>query len=162
MPLTTYQDSNKQISDSVEKKMMEFKKLNADTNCNCLENSEDDLDECFAIKTMKDKLRIQDFESLWEKGKRPDDKDCQTICSLKGKSMSIFSENTKDKVIEIFKGLFPFSPKYKPYICVVKFNNSSGNFKHTPDNINPFHYDFYKCDTFDFTQVELIGVNELR
>ncbi len=140
---------------------MEFTKLNVDTNCDCLENSESDLDTNFAIKIMKDHLRIQDFNSYWEKGRRPNNDDCKEICSLKGNSVSIISDDTKEKVLEIFKGIFPLAPKYKPYLCIVKFKDNCGHFKHTPDDINPFHYDFYKCDTFDFTKVSLINVNEL-
>ena len=114
------------------------------------------------MKIMKDHLREQDFKSYWEKGRKSTNENCKEVCSLKGNSVSLFEEKTKDKVIEIFKGLFPIAPKYKPYLCVIKLDENCGRVKHTPDNINPFHYDFYKCDTFEFKQVNLIHINELH
>ena len=141
---------------------MEFTKLKADTDCDCLENSTSQLETNFAIKIMKDHLRVQDFISYWDKGRRSKNDDCQEICSLKGNSVSVFEDDTKEQVIEIFKGLFPLAPKYKPYLFIVKFKHDCGNIKHTPDELNPFHYDFYKCDTFDLSQVSLIKVNELH
>lgn len=140
---------------------MDFNKLNEGINCNCLENALSADDNSFAIKTMKSDLRIQDFTSYWEKGRRTESNDCKDICSLKGISMSIFNEETKEKVIEIFKELFPLAPKYKPYLSVINLYENSGLTKHTPNDMNSFHYDFYKSDTFDHTKVNLINAKEL-
>lgn len=141
---------------------MEFKNILSEHNCNCLEKAIEDNTSHFAIKTMKENLRGQDFQSYWEKGKSLDDNsNCEKICSFKGVSISIFNDITKDEVVTIFKELFPLAPKYKPYLNVVKFYDSSGVVKHTPNEINIHHYDFYKSDTFDFLNVEVIEVNEL-
>lgn len=144
---------------------MEFKNILSGHNCNCLDKAIEDHTSHFAIKSMKENLRVQDFQSYWEKGKRPDDKDksnCEKICSLKGVSISIFNDATKDEVVTIYKELFPLAPKYKPYLKVVRFYDSSGVVKHTPKEVNIHHYDFYKSDTFDFLNVDVIQVNELH
>lgn len=141
---------------------MEFKKLSIDHNCDCTENAREDTVNLFAIKTMKNVLRIQDFNSYWEKGKKPQIENCKEICSYKGVSISIFTDETKDEVTEVYKSLFPLFPKYKPYLSVVRFYESSGLVKHTPNEVNKHHYDLYKCDTFDFAKVDLITINELH
>lgn len=142
---------------------MEFKKIQSDQNCNCLDKAVEDNNSNFAIKTMKENLRVQDFNSYWEKGKRPNDKNsCNEVCSYKGVSISIFDDNTKEEVINIYKELFPLAPKYKPYLSVVKFYDLSGVVKHTPNDGNTHHYDFYKSDTFDFEKVDVLQVNELH
>lgn len=141
---------------------MEFNTIKEGTVCNCFDNANEDLQNNFAIKTMKSELRVQDFNSYWEKGKRPITNECEEICSLKGVSISIFNDETKDAVINIFKSLFPLAPKYKPYLSVVKLYDKSGLVKHTPNEINQYHYDLYKCDTFDYANVELININELH
>lgn len=142
---------------------MEFENILSGHICDCLEKAVEDNSSNFAMKTMKENMRVQDFNSYWEKGKRPEDNNnCDEVCSYKGVSISIFNENTKDEVVNVYKELFPLAPKYKPYLSVVKFYDSSGVVKHTPNDGNAHHYDFYKSDTFDFTKVDIITVNELH
>lgn len=142
---------------------MKFKNILSEHDCDCLDKAIEDNTSHFAIKTMKENLRFQDFQSYWEKGKRPDDNsNCEKVCSLKGVSISIFNDNTKDEVVSIYKELFPLAPKYKPYLNVVKFYDSSGVVKHTPNDLNIHHYDFYKSDTFDYLNVYLVQINELH
>ena len=78
---------------------MEFKKLTIDHNCDCTQNANEDTVNLFAIKTMKNVLRIQDFNSYWEKGKKPQIENCKEICSYKGVSISIFGPFCRDIVI---------------------------------------------------------------
>jgi len=99
-------------------------------------DAKEDYENHFAIKTMKTELRIQDFNSYWEKGKRPNSNKCEEICSLKGISLSIFNDETKDAVLDIFRSLFPLAPKYKPFLSAVKFYDQSGLVKSTKDFIN--------------------------
>lgn len=141
---------------------MEFNKFDEGSTCNCTEDAKEDYQSHFAIKTMKTELRIQDFNSYWEKGKRPKSNNCEEICSLKGVSVSIFNDETKEAVLDIFKSLFPLAPKYKPFLSVVKFYDQSGLVKSTPNELNQYHFDFYKSDNFDFEKVELIIVNNLH
>lgn len=142
---------------------MKFDKILAEHNCNCIENSIADTASIYALKTMKNFIRIQDFSSYWEKGKRPNDtNNCEEICSYKGVSISICNENTKDEVISIYKELFPLAPGYKPYVSLIKFNDDAGVVKHTPNDRNNHHYDFYKCDDFEITKVDVLEINDLH
>jgi hypothetical protein len=142
---------------------MEFETILSEHNCDCLDNSVEGNTSNFAIKTMKETLRVQDFYSYWEKGKRPDDNNnCDKVCSYKGVSISIFNDDTKEDVVNTYKELFPLAPKYKPYLSVVKFYDLSGVVKHTPNDGNTHHYDFYKSDTFDYSKVNVIQVDELH
>lgn len=141
---------------------MDFKNINSELQCDCLENSNEDFENLYAIKIMKSELRTQDFNSYWEKGRRPKNFECKEACSLKGVSISKFNADTKDEVVEIYKSLFPLAPKYKPYLGVIQFTESSGMTKHTPNEINKHHFDFFKCDTFDFNKVILKNINELH
>ena len=142
---------------------MEFKSILSEHNCDCLDKAIEDNTSNFAMKTRKANLRVQDFNSYWEKGKRPENyNNCDEVCSYKGVSISIFNDITKDDVVNIYKELFPLAPKYKPYLSVIKFYDSSGVVKHTPNEGNTNHYDFYKSDTFDFTKVDVTQVNELH
>lgn len=64
---------------------MDFNNLNSDHTCNCFNNAFEDNSNYYAIKIMKNQMRIQDFNSYWDKGKRSEDNnDCEKICSLKG------------------------------------------------------------------------------
>lgn len=142
---------------------MEFENILSDHNCKCLNKAYEDNTSTFAIKTQKNFLRVQDFYSYWEKGKRPEDINvCDELCSYKGVSVSIFNDTTKEDVIDIYKELFPLAPKNKPFVSIIKFYESSGLVKSTPNERNINHFDFYKSDEFDFTKISLIQVNELH
>ena len=141
---------------------MEFKKINEGINCNCIENAKEDIENNYALKTNKENLREQDFVTYHEKNKVPLTDKCDEICSLRGLSISIFNDTTKDKVVDIYRELFKLAPKYKPYIYVISFTENLGLVKHTPNDMNEFHYDFYKCDTFDFGKVNIHNSTELH
>lgn len=142
---------------------MKFESILSGHNCDCLDKAVKDNSSIFAMKTMKENMRVQDFSSYWEKGKRPEDSNnCDEVCSYKGVSISIFNDNTKEEVVNVYRELFPLAPKYKPYLSIVKFYDLSGIVKHTPNEGNNHHYDFYKSDTFDFTKVDVIKINELH
>lgn len=141
---------------------MEFNSLNNDQNCDCTEDAKEDTTNLFAMKTMKSELRLQDFNSYWEKGRKPQSEDCSIICSHKGVSISIFTDQTKEEVTDAYRALFPLAPKYKPFLSIIRFYESAGLVKHTPNENNRHHFDFFKCDSFDFSKVVLITINELH
>ena len=139
---------------------MTYANLHKDTNCICLDNS------CFqnvtshwGIKTNKNILRQQDFITKFEKGEPYAPGDCEEICSLKGKSLSIISNglaNNKSEILDIFSGLFKLAPGYKPHLSIIKFKEGLGLFKSSPLPDNKYHHDFYKSDEFTHLDVELI------
>lgn len=134
---------------------MNFSALNADTDCNCTQDGLIDNTSHFALKMNKVNMRENDFKTYWEKGKTSTD--CKEICSLKGQSLTIVnSPEHLETTIEVYKKLFPFSPSYKPFCAIITLNENSGVVKSTPIDINPLHYDFYKCDDFTTEKVSLI------
>lgn len=136
---------------------MTFNDLHADIVCRCTDEGCNISNEStYALKTMQNILREQDFTSYWAKGKRPDGTDCNDVCSYKGNSISIFTDETKEFVITLYKTIFPLAPKYKPFLSIVRFNGVNGVVKPTPFPQNPHHYDFYKSDDFVLANVELI------
>jgi hypothetical protein len=136
---------------------MTFENLNTDTECSCLDNCLDLNETLYGLKTNKSSLRDVDFNSKWEKGDKTETGDCETVCSKKGLSLSVLSDlDIKEKVISIYKQLFPVSPTYKPFLSVIRFKEKSGKIKPTPLDGNPYHHDFYKCDSFSLSNVSLI------
>ena len=77
---------------------------------------------------------------------------------LKGISINIWNEKSRDAVVRKYKTTGRFSPKNKDSICVFKFNKNAGLTRYTPSNTDDFHYDFYKSDQFD---LEMIIVEEV-
>ncbi|WP_312312230.1 hypothetical protein [Empedobacter brevis] len=141
---------------------MNFTKTFGDIQCNCVEGSNEDTNNNYALKTIKENLRIQDFYSYHEKGKTITDTKCDNICSFRGVSVSLYNEETEENVLKLYKELFPLSPGYKPYLKIIKFGENCGKVKHTPSNNNDYHFDFYKCDTFAIDKIEVIEVKELH
>lgn len=141
---------------------MTFTQILNGIECNCIDGSNEDTTNKYAIKTIKKELRIQDLHSYHDKDKQNDKLDCKNICSFRGVSISLYNSETQEYVLGVYKELFPLSPKYKPYVKIIKFGESSGNVKHTPSSKNSHHYDFYKCDTFALDKIEVIEVKELH
>ena len=141
---------------------MTFDKLHNGANCNCLEEGcFEDIANLFGLKTNKPELREVDFKSQFQKAIEKDDPldlhDCKDICSYKGISNSILTEENKEAVISIYKALFPSAPKYRPHMTIIKWKQNAGLIKCTPLDFNPHHYDFYPCDTFSHVDhVEVI------
>lgn len=142
---------------------MTFDNLLNDTNCDCISNAVNDTDSAFGLVTKNDTLRETYFRTKWEKGQRPDNlTDCKKVCSKKGLSISLFDNDTMDKVISVFSQLFASAPGYKGFISVIKLDIESGVVKSTPSKINPHHFDFYKSDQFDLDKVKCIQSISLR
>ena len=141
---------------------MNFNELHDGISCDCTKKAFADFDSTYGMKTNKEHLREVDFKSHWEKGKRPESDNCKEICSFKAKSLSIINGETFDEVKKIYQQLFPISPGYKPYLAIIKFSDKTGLVEPTPIlNVNPHHYDFYKCDEFIFENVEHIESHSL-
>lgn len=143
---------------------MTFNNLHDGIECDCLEGAEVNVDSQFGRKVNKPLLRLKDFESHWDKDSdnRPVG-NCTEICSFKAISLSKMDGENKPKVIEIFKQLFPLSPRYRPHICVIQLGVNSGMVKATPQENNPYHHDLYVADEFVFEeiiQVEMIPLAE--
>jgi hypothetical protein len=143
---------------------MTFDALHHESNCNCIEGCIEDINSHWGLKTNKANLREVDFKSKFEKGKAESANDCEVLCSYKGVSMSIVKNAEVDNteaVITIYKQLFPIAPGYRPFLSIIKFKQGLGVIKCSPLSNNLHHHDFYKCDNFVFTEVELINTISL-
>lgn len=135
---------------------MKFNQITDGYDCNCLEDTFQDIENTFCLKTNKNHLRETDFKSKWEKGERPNTYNCREVCSKKGKSISILNGDNMERLGKMFSEMFTISPTYKPFITKVKFSYNNGVVKKSPTKRNEYHYDFYKCDNFKFTHVEFV------
>ena len=142
---------------------MNFRTLNSDTNCDCTKDATIDNVSRFALKMNKSSMRENDFKTYWEKGKTSTV--CSEICSYKGQSLTIVNNQTDlETTIDVYKKLFPFSPSYRTHCAVITLNENSGLVKHTPIDINPLHYDFYKYDDFSIdkvTKMQIIPLSDV-
>ncbi|MCC9074459.1 hypothetical protein LNQ49_22985 [Flavobacterium sp. F-65] len=135
---------------------MNFDTLNSDITCNCTIDAIIDNNSNFALKMNKGMMRDNDFKTYWEKGRRPELMNCTQICSHKGQSLSIVNNSIDlEKIINVYKQLFPFSPSYRTHCAIITLKENSGMVKSTPIEINPFHYDFYKSDDFNIEKIEV-------
>ena len=138
---------------------MNFKILDADTNCDCTKDAVIDNSSRFALKMNQDVMKEKDFKTYWEKGRRPENMNCEEICSHKGQSLTIVNnELDLSKTISVYKKLFPFSPSYKTHCAIITLNENSGVVKSTPIEINPLHYDFYKSDEFSINKITTLQI----
>ena len=145
---------------------MNFDELNKSLpeNCDCLEKSIEDLTHTYARHFNKPTVRSQDMLTKWEKytntnafPKNLDLNDCVELCGLKGLSVDIWNEESKEAVIQRYLKTFKIiSPKNKNAILIFKLKLSAGKFRHTPREHDKFHYDFYKADGFTIDLVEVI------
>ncbi len=65
---------------------MTFEKLKVDTACKCLEDDsiQENIDDQFLRLIKGTRIGQNQFESLWEKMKRPKDlDDCKSVCMFK-------------------------------------------------------------------------------
>lgn len=141
---------------------MTFDKIVKTTTCDCFQETFEDYETQFALKINKSNLRDVDFKTYWEKG-RTDYENCKEACSLLSQSISIVkTKNDVEKTLNVYKSLFPISPKYKPYCAILTFKEKSGKIKLTPSKNNPLHCDFYKSDNFTKELVEIVDTIALE
>ncbi len=148
---------------------MTFQNLESGHQCRCLEGSVADFKNLFVRRVSKaSELKDRDFRTKHEKGKEPPtENNCQKICgNYRSISIDIWNEESKDIRLDHYTLGLLFAPKWKNNLAVIRFGNDTGFVKHTPINeestLNPFHYDFYKCDTFELKNVELLEMIPLN
>jgi hypothetical protein len=141
-----------------------------DIGCTCLqrkiEECSEDTESSFCRKLSANRLKIQDFKSDWERGKRGigsdpvADDDCEGILSLKGISMNMYNERTKDAIIAKYRTTLAFTRRGAKY-AVFKFQADAGKVRFSPTDLDPSHHDFYKCDAFTIDHVEELSVENI-
>ena len=101
------------------------------------ESAEENLETFFARKIYKPFVREYDFRI--KEDRSGSIIDCEKLCGLKGISINICNEKSRDAAIRKYKTTGNFSPKNKDSICIFKFNKSAGLTQHTPSNTDKFH-----------------------
>ncbi len=140
---------------------MNFKFIHKNTDCLCAKSSDmlQNDERIFARFIRKPNIRENDFKSYSDKGRTPTKNTCKAICSFLGVSVSLWNDESKDFIIELYAKLFKLNMKKKTdSILLFKLKNNIGVCKSTPSEPNPHHYDFYKSDEFDISKVEVIDI----
>lgn len=141
---------------------MTFNNLHIDTDCNCVGKAVEKLENIFARRVRSNPLKENDFKSKWEKKHPyPGNSDCEVICSHKGVSINLFSDETKDAVIKKFVTRFTFSPGSTAFCCKFKFKQGAGKLKQTGLK-DKSHHEFFKCDTFSLKDLEILDYVDIR
>lgn len=141
---------------------MNFTILSSDNSCNCHRSASEDLVSSFVRKVEYNKeLKARDFKTHHERGKLPGSQDCKEVCGIRGLSIEIWNDNSREHLIEKYLRSYGISPKLKPksQIVVFQFLEGCGKVKHTPDQKserNIYHYDLYKSDEFTLEKICLL------
>lgn len=141
---------------------MDFQGIHNDTACDCINDLKQDTENIYVRKINRPAIRDTDLRSHWEKGKRVDDSDCKAVCGYKGLSVNVWNNLSEKDVIGKFLTTFGISRKSKDSIYLFKFKVDAGLLKYTPNERDPYHYTFYKCDAFTADMIEEVEVKELR
>ncbi len=145
---------------------MNFSKLLENTDCNCTKNAKEDNESMFSFRIdVSKKLKPSYFKTYHERGKQPLNESCENICSYRGLSMSIWTEESQNAIMEHHRQTIMFSPMLKKSVSILKIKKDGGMFAYTPEQpiYNEFHYDFFKADDFDITlHVDLIKILPLN
>ena len=145
---------------------MKFDSLHADTDCDCLGDTFEDTEKVFARKISKPNLRVADFSSHWDRNKRSLEDSCVEICKYKGISVNYWDALTQQQVINKYVKslrLIDLDSKIiKDSILIFRFKSKMGALKYSPSKLDSSHYTFYKSDTFDIQELEVIDTIELK
>ena len=145
---------------------MTFESLHADTDCDCLGEAFEDIEKLFARKISKPNLRVADFHSHWERNKKPLEDSCVEICKYKGISINHWDASTQQQVIDKYVKslrLIDLDNKIiKDSILIFRFKSKMRSLKYSPSKLDSSHYTFYKSDTFDIQEIEVIDTIELK
>ena len=145
---------------------MTFDSLHIDTECDCLGETFEDTKQIFARKISKPNLRVADFRSHWERNIKPSKNLCIEICRFKGISINYWNDLTRQQVIDKYVKslrLIDLDKKIvKDCILIFRFKSEMGYTKSSPTTNDPSHCTFFKSDTFDIENIEVINTIELR
>lgn len=141
-----------------------------DIGCTCLllkiEGYDENTESSFCKKIDGDKLRIQDFRSMWEKERRfiygqpVGENDCEGILSLKGVSINLYNEENREAILEKYRTTFRLNRRKSMY-AIFRFQEDAGKVRHSPQDGDPSHHEFYKCDGFTIEHVQEIETGNI-
>lgn len=135
---------------------MKFEELHKDIKCDCVSDCETDILNSYIRKLRKDVPSDMDFKSHWERGIKPEETDCEIVCSYKGISVNKIDEQNEEQIINKYKTTFNINPKKGAYYLKFKIIEKSGVYKFTPEDDDPSHYNFLKSDAFDIADLNFV------
>lgn len=141
---------------------MEFGDLHRDTDCRCIsaETVENTVDE-FLMAIRNEEVELADFRSLWEKGARGKEPDCNEVCRRKGVSMNKLRGDNLDRILRKYRTTLANKPRGPRYYCRLRCNANGGVFWDTPTKTDDSHHDFFKADGFDLSKVMILETRVL-
>ena len=137
---------------------MDFEKIKNGSQCDCLKGSEIDIEGEYIRKIKKDIVLENDFQTHWERGLHRDENDCDKICSYKSVSINKILSDSLAQIMNKYKITFRFNPA-KGFCCArFKLRENAGKVKHSPTNIDPTHYNFFKADDFTLDSINITEI----
>lgn len=135
---------------------------NNPNGCSCTAGCNEDCQCIYARKINKDKLRIKDFETEWERKRVTTYNTCEDYCSNDSLSISkIEKDEHKPLVKESFQQIWKLAPGFRPFICYFKFKEKAGVLKE--DNGHTiFHHSFFRSNPFDINLIEVQVIEPLH
>ncbi len=137
---------------------MTFEKITNDSECDCLNKSSENTTNEFIRKLGKPLLEDKDFVSYWERNKRPLIDDCKNICSFKGISMNLYKNEYEEQILNKYKTTMNINPKKGSHYLKFKLLQGAGNVKHTPEENDTSHHDFFKSDDFKLENITVLEI----
>jgi hypothetical protein len=145
---------------------MTFDSLHADTDCDCLGGTFEDTDRYFARKISRPVMKTSDFFSHWEREKFPAVLNCKNTCMHKGLSFNEWNDETKEKVIAKYANTVAGQNRkgkiIKDCVLIFRLKENMGLINFSPTRFDPSHHTFFKSDTFDVDNLELVEIIALE
>ena len=137
---------------------MTFNELHSDIGFNCIKDAIEDNTNEFVRRLKKETLNDNDFKSHWERGIRPPEMNCESICSHKGISINLFNDEHIELIINKYKTTFSINPKRGAYLLLFKLKKNAGVVKRTPTKNDLSHCNLFKADNFSLDKLEITEI----
>jgi hypothetical protein len=135
---------------------MTFQNLQKDTDCNCIDGAVIDTTNEYVRKLRKTALEEIDFKTHWERGIKGDSEECDSICNYKGISINQFRDEFVKQILTKYQTTFKINPKKGGYCLKFKLKPDAGKVKFAPEDDDKSHYNFFKSDSFDLNNLDII------
>ena len=145
---------------------MTFESLHADTDCDCLGEAFEETGRYFARKISRPTMKASDFDSHWERDKFPPVLNCKNTCMYKGLSFNEWNNQTREQVIAKYaKTIAVFNKRGKiirDCVLIFRLKENMGVIHFSPTKFDSSHHTFFKSDTFDVINLELVEIIALE
>lgn len=140
---------------------MTFKKLHEGISCDCLSGAKEDIASFFARRIKGSKVSEKDILTHQERGIKPKENDCSSICSKRGLSINICLPDNEDQIEEKYRTTFNFSPKKGMFYIKFRIKPSFALVKDASTPNDPSHRNLFKADCFDINAIEVVETRKV-